>query len=153
MGPWRAAQQFVGILEDRGELDRVASVHVDLFGSLAKTGKGHPDGGQRLAALPMPIETPADLAGHCRAHGLTIPEVVRANERVWRDDRAIGEGLRRIWDTMRRCVFRGTRVEGILPGGLGVVRRASAMSRERLGPTRFEDVDSWMAAIRAGGRE
>ena len=41
MGPWRAAQQFLAILRDRGEFDRIASVRVDLFGSLAKTGKGH----------------------------------------------------------------------------------------------------------------
>ena len=41
MGPWRAAQQFLAIVRERGEFDRVASVRVDLFGSLAKTGKGH----------------------------------------------------------------------------------------------------------------
>ena len=41
MGPWRAAQQFLAIARERSGLDRVASVRVDLFGSLAKTGKGH----------------------------------------------------------------------------------------------------------------
>lgn len=37
MGPWRAAQRFLQEIE----LDEVASVQVELFGSLAKTGKGH----------------------------------------------------------------------------------------------------------------
>src|SRR5437660_23833 len=41
MGPWRAAQQFLAVARDRGEFDRIASIRVDLFGSLAKTGKGH----------------------------------------------------------------------------------------------------------------
>jgi L-serine dehydratase len=41
MGPWRAAQQFLAIAQERGEFDQIASVRVDLFGSLAKTGKGH----------------------------------------------------------------------------------------------------------------
>ena len=42
MGPWRAAQQFLAIAcEGLGDLDRIASVRVDLFGSLAKTGRGH----------------------------------------------------------------------------------------------------------------
>ena len=49
----------------------------------------------------MPIETTADLIRHCRGLGLTIPEVVRANERTWRDDEAIHQGLQRLWDAMR----------------------------------------------------
>ena len=41
MGPWRAAQRFLGVLRDRAALARVARVQADLFGSLAKTGHGH----------------------------------------------------------------------------------------------------------------
>lgn len=41
LGPWRAAQAFVGRLADQGVLDRVRAVRVSLYGSLAKTGKGH----------------------------------------------------------------------------------------------------------------
>ena len=40
MGPWKAALQFVEWLE-RGVLGDVISVDVWLYGSLAKTGKGH----------------------------------------------------------------------------------------------------------------
>ncbi len=41
MGPMRAAYRFARGLADRGLLDRVERVHVDLFGSLALTGQGH----------------------------------------------------------------------------------------------------------------
>lgn len=41
LGPWRAAQRFAGNLARNGELDGVQSVKVLLYGSLAKTGKGH----------------------------------------------------------------------------------------------------------------
>ena len=41
MGPWRASQAFLKTLHDRGAFDRIDRVRVDLFGSLAKTGKGH----------------------------------------------------------------------------------------------------------------
>lgn len=41
MGPWRAAQRFVALLDARGVLDRVTSITCELFGSLAKTGVGH----------------------------------------------------------------------------------------------------------------
>ena len=64
MGPWRAAQRFLAICRERGEFDRIASVRVDLFGSLAKTGKGH---GTDIAVLmgltgedPVTCDTVAD---------------------------------------------------------------------------------------------
>ncbi|MEM7081885.1 MAG: L-serine ammonia-lyase [Pseudomonadota bacterium] len=41
MGPMNAAAQFVGKLHQRGELDEVAHVTAELFGSLALTGVGH----------------------------------------------------------------------------------------------------------------
>lgn len=40
LGPWRAALRFLTSLEARG-IDKVQSVKVLLYGSLAKTGKGH----------------------------------------------------------------------------------------------------------------
>ncbi|UEG55344.1 L-serine ammonia-lyase [Mucilaginibacter daejeonensis] len=41
LGPWRAAQQFVHSLQQQQELDHVVQVKILLYGSLAKTGKGH----------------------------------------------------------------------------------------------------------------
>jgi L-serine dehydratase len=41
LGPWRAAQQFVQLLEHRDALSLVVELKVLLYGSLAKTGKGH----------------------------------------------------------------------------------------------------------------
>ena len=41
LGPWRAAQLFVAHLEKLSVLNDVAAIQVHLYGSLAKTGKGH----------------------------------------------------------------------------------------------------------------
>lgn len=41
LGPWRAAQKFVQTLQAKGSLQEVVDVKVLLYGSLAKTGKGH----------------------------------------------------------------------------------------------------------------
>jgi L-serine dehydratase len=41
LGPWRAAQQFVALLEEKQALDMVVQLKILLYGSLAKTGKGH----------------------------------------------------------------------------------------------------------------
>ncbi len=58
MGPWRAAQRFTRDIN----LDRVKAVQVNLYGSLAKTGKGH---GTDLAVLlglngDDPVTIPVD---------------------------------------------------------------------------------------------
>ncbi|MES2379288.1 MAG: L-serine ammonia-lyase [Bacteroidota bacterium] len=41
LGPWRAAQQFVQTLEQSDALPLVSEVKILLYGSLAKTGRGH----------------------------------------------------------------------------------------------------------------
>ncbi len=41
MGPWKAAQQFLKDIQQVTSLAQVQSVQIFLYGSLAKTGKGH----------------------------------------------------------------------------------------------------------------
>jgi L-serine dehydratase len=41
LGPWRAAERFLQSLQTQGLLEKVNGVQVLLYGSLAKTGKGH----------------------------------------------------------------------------------------------------------------
>lgn len=41
LGPWRAAQQFTASLKQQNLLDDVEQIKILLYGSLAKTGKGH----------------------------------------------------------------------------------------------------------------
>lgn len=41
LGPWRAAQRFLKDLQNADYLKEVQEIYVNLYGSLAKTGKGH----------------------------------------------------------------------------------------------------------------
>nr|WP_199156717.1 L-serine ammonia-lyase [Pedobacter sp. ASV2] len=41
LGPWRAAQQFTSSLLQSNQLEEVEGIKILLYGSLAKTGKGH----------------------------------------------------------------------------------------------------------------
>lgn len=41
LGPWRAAQQFTASLKEKNLLTQVDQIKILLYGSLAKTGKGH----------------------------------------------------------------------------------------------------------------
>src|SRR5882757_8847349 len=41
LGPWRAAQRFTDSLQQQSGLSQLVTLQVLLYGSLAKTGKGH----------------------------------------------------------------------------------------------------------------
>jgi L-serine dehydratase len=75
-------------------------------------------------ALTYPFDTADDLLRLGRESGLSIAEIVLENEKAWRDEDEIYDGLRSIWSAMEGCIERGCRQEGILPGGLKVKRRA-----------------------------
>lgn len=268
VGPMRAARRFVSQLKDKQLLDLVSTVHVDLYGSLALTGKGHstdialllgledesPEsvnphtiqarigsirltkqlslGGQRAlcfdeekhlifhtdkqlpfhpngmrfraynnqrkeiiqrtyysvgggfvvdhemamqgahrkeegVSLPFPFKTGQQLLTHCRAQNLTIAQLMLENEKIWRSEGEIRQGLLKIWEVMRACVVRGCQQEGILPGGLNVRRRAAGIYRylqeqeklplEKRDPAEVMDwVSLWALAVNeenaAGGR-
>ena len=78
-----------------------------------------------------------------------MPEVVWRNELTWRAPEEIHRELGAIWETMKECVFRGCHTGGVLPGGLGVVRRAATLAGRMLPGVGPRDVDSWLDAIRA----
>ncbi len=242
MGPWRAAERFLHELSpDRWP--NVLRVNIDLYGSLAKTGKGHgtdiaiqlglsgedpvtirvntinariqeiadkkriklggrcdvafdpaaditfhreeelpfhPNAlrftadlskGERHQAvyysvgggfivkegeehtvpeveLPYPIDTAEQLLGHCAARACRISDIVMRNELQWRDETTIRDGLAAIHETMMASIHRGCQTEGILPGGLGVQRRAAGMAKRLLGgpcPSKRAD---WVDAVK-----
>ena len=247
LGPWRAAQKFVKTLSDRNLLQQTISVRVILYGSLAKTGKGHgtdiaiqlglcgedpvtfdvqainsriadiaamkelllgglhevsfdpredieflfseslpfhPNAVTFLAEcrngeavsetyysvgggfvvkegeekssnatiqLPFPINNAEDLLHWCMKTGMSINEVVMENEHAWRPEKQTREGLLNIWKVMSECIYRGCHTEGILPGGLNVKRRAAELNKKLLGRKKYNDYQSWIATIRAGG--
>jgi len=85
------------------------------------------------AALPKPpyeFNSGARLLEYGRAQGLEIHELVLARERTWRSDAEIRAGLMKIWQVMQDCVRRGFEAQGLLPGVLGVRRRAPKLYRQ-----------------------
>ncbi|BBH45967.1 L-serine ammonia-lyase [Pseudomonas sp. KU43P] len=79
--------------------------------------------------LPYEFSSAAQLLALCKAHGLSVSQLMLANECAWRPESEVREGLLRIWAAMRECVDNGLRHEGILPGGLNVKRRAARLHR------------------------
>ncbi|WP_314770004.1 L-serine ammonia-lyase, iron-sulfur-dependent, subunit alpha [Actinomyces bouchesdurhonensis] len=77
---------------------------------------------------PHPFASSAQLLAQCQASGLSVAELVRANEEAVRPRDTVNAYLDRIADTMFDCVDAGTSAAGILPGGLDVPRRARALA-------------------------
>jgi L-serine dehydratase len=80
--------------------------------------------------LPYPFHSGEELLAHCEANGLSIAQLMFANELCWRSADEVRDGLREIWRAMQSCVERGIRQGGTLPGGLHVQRRAPLLHAE-----------------------
>lgn len=103
--------------------------------------------------LQFPINDAKELLFWCIKTGLSISEIVLENETAWREEEKTRKGILRIWETMRDCIKRGSHIEGILPGGLNVVRRAANLNKKLLKGKEYTDFLSWKAAIRSGGND
>jgi L-serine dehydratase len=94
---------------------------------VAADGARHKQVAPDTTVLPHPFHTGAELLARTDELKCSIAEVMRRNERHWRDDAAIDAQLDRIWQTMQACVARGIVTPGVLPGGFKVRRRAPAL--------------------------
>ncbi|MCW9052884.1 MAG: L-serine ammonia-lyase [Motiliproteus sp.] len=83
--------------------------------------------------IPYPFETGEELLARGKESGLSIAELVIANEHAIHPDIDVNEGIDRIWAVMEVCIERGCRETGELPGGLGIKRRAHDLRAELTG--------------------
>lgn len=94
--------------------------------------------------VPYPFSSAAEVLSVAAKHGLTIAELLLANEVALLGDAsiprpkmestatgedAVKEGILAIWRTMQACTAHGLATEGILPGGLNVRRRAPRLAK------------------------
>ena len=84
----------------------------------------------RRVPLPYPFDSGASLLARAEEAGLSIAELMLANECAARPLDAVLAGLDEIWTAMTACIDRGIRQDGLLPGGLSVRRRARAIYLE-----------------------
>jgi L-serine dehydratase len=76
--------------------------------------------------VPYPFRSGAELLARGRESGLSIAELVRANEKALPQGSADAH-VERVLEVMLACIDRGLTHSGPLPGGLKVMRRAKAI--------------------------
>ena len=74
--------------------------------------------------VPYPFKTADELLQISEKNGLSIGGMVLQNETTFASSQDISDKADQIWKVMSLCMNRGFETEGVLDGGLNVVRRA-----------------------------
>ena len=72
--------------------------------------------------LKYPFRTGAELLRLTEVTGRSVSGLMLENELAWRDEAEVRAKLLEIWRVMRECMAAGIATEGVLPGGLAVLR-------------------------------
>lgn len=97
------------------------------------------------APMPYPFSTGQELLDLCRDTGLSVAQLMLANEATLLPIDQVRQGVLHIADVMNACIDRGCGLNNdqageLLPGGLKVRRRAPALYRELQRDTAKKDV-------------
>ncbi len=100
--------------------------------------------------VPYPFKSAAEMLEMCKASGKTIAAMKRSNEESRGGSENLKKGSARLWQVMNDCINRGLVIDGILPGGLNVKRRAKgihdALLAERgLNQSAPHTINDWMS--------
>ncbi|MBO0663950.1 L-serine ammonia-lyase [Jiella sp. MQZ9-1] len=82
------------------------------------------------AGAPYEFVDADQLLVHCDGEGLAIADIVLINEETWRSRAEVRAGILSIRDAMVASIERGCRMDGCLPGGLKVKRRAKQLYQD-----------------------
>ena len=87
----------------------------------------------------------------CEKNNFSIAQMTYENEKAWRSEEQIQTRLLKIWQTMSECIDKGLQTHGILPGGLGVKRRAPVLAetfrKKKSTVNPYDWVSAWAMAV------
>jgi L-serine dehydratase len=115
--------------------------------------EGEIQNSEEEVTLPFPVNTADELLHWCMKTGLNVSDVVMENENSWRSEATTKAEVLNIWRVMKECIYNGCHTEGILPGGLQVKRRGAGLNKKLLNGRHYTDYNSWLAALREGGKD
>jgi len=119
------------LLEEQGEI-LLSRIYFSIGGGFLSTPEqiGAIEAPIRLrasASYPYPFATARSMLEMAAESGLSIAAMKQANELVNLKKQVLNTSLDAIWRAMRTSVEQGLRATGILPGGLGIERRAARL--------------------------
>lgn len=94
--------------------------------------------------VPHQFDTCKELLDQCQKYGLDISDIVMQNEISLRREQEVREGILKIHHIMQSSLERGMRARGVLPGGLGIKRRAAEIFKRLEEKFFSNDIDPLM---------
>ena len=101
---------------------------------------------ESAAACPHPFDSARSMLQMSHDSHLSISMMKRVNERVYRSEDALNDGLDAIWQSMQGCIEAGLDAEGTLPGGLNLSRRAKQLHVQLQDDPENATVNDWLCA-------
>ena len=113
------------------ELDNAicSETYYSIGGGFIKTATEMLSDGEKSSnvKLPFPFINAEMLLNMAEKEGLCIGSLILKNELSYRTQQEIDAKSNQIWTVMSLCLERGLKTEGILEGGLNLLRRAPAL--------------------------
>jgi L-serine dehydratase len=88
---------------------------------------GQNTGDGAAVGVPYPFDSGNELLDHCETTGLSMSALILKNELAFHSRQEIEAYFTRVWDVMRTTMEHGMKTEGMLPGGLRIIRRAAPL--------------------------
>ncbi len=101
----------------------LARIRVYSVGGGAIQIEGRPE---EQGADVYPLESFSEIRTYCEAHDIRLSDYVFETE-----GEEIKEYLAEVWRAMKAAISAGLQAEGVLPGGLGVERKARLLYRQK----------------------
>ena len=96
--------------------------------------------------FPYPFDSASSMLRMSVDSGLSIPKMKRINEHEHISEQALDRGLDAIWQSMQICIEKGLTTNGVLPGGLGLSRRAKALYEQLQHHPEQANLNDWLCA-------
>ncbi len=142
--------------EIEGDADGATSVFSRRYYSIGGgfvVEEGEEESGRGSVNLPFPVDSAYELLSWCRTEKRSVSDIVRRNMVSWHGENALRDGLRQVSTTMLECVYNGIRADSVLPGGLGVHRRAPRLARVLLDEHLPANPEELLENVRRQGAE
>ena len=98
------------------------------------------------ASCKYPFDSAKAMLQMAHDSNISISQMKLANELEYLTEQSLYEGMDRIWQSMQTCIERGLGAKGILPGGLGISRRANDLYNNLIDNPQSANVNDWLCA-------
>ncbi|WP_274620782.1 L-serine ammonia-lyase [Colwellia maritima] len=98
------------------------------------------------SSCKYPFDSAGAMLQMAKDSNISIAQMKLINELVQLTETALVEGMDKIWQSMQTCIEKGPEAEGILPGGLGISRRAKDLYQSLKNNPVNANINDWLCA-------